>query len=112
MKIRRRHVSDAAIGQSRRRQPFYFHGQEIILPRHHADEYFFLHGDGWLQRWDIEYGAEYVLQLRRQHACGFDYLAQLRYQLLRNQLIAELTLTHYGEVPALYGCGFHPFSFR
>ncbi|NEU34698.1 aldose 1-epimerase, partial [bacterium LRH843] len=83
----------------------------IILPRHHADEYFFLHGDGWLQRWDIiEYGAEYcVLQLRRQHACGFDYLAQLRYQLLRNQLIAELTLTHYGEVPALYGCGFHPF---
>ncbi|HHC3321427.1 TPA: aldose 1-epimerase [Klebsiella pneumoniae] len=90
---------------------FIFHGQEIILPRHHADEYFFLHGDGWLQRWDIiEYGAEYcVLQLRRQHACGFDYLAQLRYQLLRNQLIAELTLTHYGEVPALYGCGFHPF---
>ena len=91
---------------------FIFHGQEIILPRHHADEYFFLHGDGWLQRWDIiECGAEYcVLQLRRQHACGFDYLAQLRYQLLRNQLIAELTLTHYGEVPALYGCGFHPFS--
>lgn len=90
---------------------FIFHGQEIVLPRHHADEYFFLHGDGWLQRWDIiEYGAEYcVLQLRRQHACGFDYLAQLRYQLLRNQLIAELTLTHYGEVPALYGCGFHPF---
>lgn len=61
----------------------------------------FLHGDGWLQRWDIiECGAEYcVLQLRRQHACGFDYLAQLRYQLLRNQLIAELTLTHYGECP-------------
>ncbi|HBW1769506.1 TPA: aldose 1-epimerase, partial [Klebsiella pneumoniae] len=90
---------------------FIFHGQEIVLPCHHADEYFFLHGDGWLQRWDIiEYGAEYcVLQLRRQHACGFDYLAQLRYQLLRNQLIAELTLTHYGEVPALYGCGFHPF---
>jgi hypothetical protein len=27
-----------------------------------------------------------VLQLRRQHACGFDYLAQIRYQLLRNQL--------------------------
>ncbi len=30
---------------------FIFHGQEIVLPRHHADEYFFLHGDGWLQRW-------------------------------------------------------------
>ena len=79
-----------------------FSWQEIVLPRHHADEYFFTVTAGW-QRWDIiEYGAEYcVLQLRRQHACGFDYLAQLRYQLLRNQLIAELTLTHYGEVPAL-----------
>ncbi len=27
---------------------FIFHGQEIVLPRHHADEYFFLHGDGWV----------------------------------------------------------------
>lgn len=91
---------------------FIFHGQEIVLPRHHADEYFFLHGDGWLQRWDIiECGAEYcVLQLRRQHACGFDYLAQLRYQLLRNQLIAELTLTHYGEVLRFTAAAFIPFS--
>lgn len=50
-----------------------------------------------------------VLQLRRQHACGFDYLAQIRYQLLRNQLVAALTLTHCGSTPIPYGCGFHPF---
>ena len=90
---------------------FIFQGREIVLPRHHADAHFFLHGDGWLQRWDmIARGGDYcVLQLRRQHACGFDYLAQIRYQLLRNQLIASLTLTHCGSTPIPYGCGFHPF---
>jgi galactose mutarotase-like enzyme len=90
---------------------FIFQGREIVLPRHHADARFFLHGDGWLQRWDIiGQGDDYcVLQLRRQHACGFDYLAQIRYQLQRNQLIASLTLTHLGDVPMPYGGGFHPF---
>ena len=90
---------------------FIFQGREIVLPRHHADAHFFLHGDGWLQRWDIiaRDGDFCVLQLRRQHACGFDYLAQIRYQLLRNQLIASLTLTHCGSTPIPYGCGFHPF---
>ena len=90
---------------------FIFQGREIVLPRHHADAHFFLHGDGWLQCWDIiARGGDFcVLQLRRQHVCGFDYLAQIRYQLLRNQLIASLTLTHCGSTPIPYGCGFHPF---
>ncbi|CAM3059818.1 Aldose 1-epimerase [Klebsiella spallanzanii] len=90
---------------------FIFQGREILLPHHHADAHFFLHGDGWLQRWDIiERDGDYcVLQLRRQHACGFDYQAQIRYQLLRNQLVASLMLTHCGEKPMPYGCGFHPF---
>lgn len=90
---------------------FMFQGREIVLPHHHADAHFFLHGEGWLQRWDlIECGGDYcVLQLRRQHLCGFDYLAQIRYQLLSNQLIASLTLTHCGARPMPYGCGFHPF---
>ena len=34
---------------------FIFQGREIVLPRHHADAHFFLHGDGWLQRWDACY---------------------------------------------------------
>lgn len=61
---------------------FIFQGREIVLPRHHADAHFFLHGDGWLQCWDIiACGGDFcVLQLRRQRVCGFDYLAQIRYQ--------------------------------
>ena len=57
----------------------------------------------------IARGGDYcVLQLRRQHACGFDYLAQIRYQLLRNQLVAALTLTHCGNAHPLW-LRFHPF---
>jgi aldose 1-epimerase len=91
---------------------FIFHGRRLSCLATMPTS-FFLHGDGWLQRWDIiERGAEYcVLQLRRQHACGFDYLAQIRYQLLRNQLIAELTLTHCGEPMRFTAAVFIPFSF-
>lgn len=90
---------------------FVFQGREVMLPHHAADEHFFSHGDGWQLRWKvIENGDDYcVLQLRRQYACGFDYLAQIRYQLQNNQLLAVLTLTHYGAVPMPYGGGFHPW---
>lgn len=60
----------------------------------------------------IARGSDYcVLQLRRQHVCGFDYLAQIRYQLLRNQLVAELTLTHCGSAPSPMAAVFIRFSF-
>lgn len=90
---------------------FLFQGREVVLPNHAADADFFLHGDGWLQRWQVmENGDERcVLQLRRQYACGFDYLAQIRYQLQKNQLTAALTLTHCGAAPMPYGGGFHPW---
>lgn len=90
---------------------FVFQGREITLPHHHADSRFFLHGDGWLWRWDVVKQGDdnCVLQLRSQHDCGFDYVAKIRYQLRDNQFVAALTLTHCGEAPMLYGAGFHPF---
>ncbi|HAT8011743.1 aldose 1-epimerase [Citrobacter rodentium NBRC 105723 = DSM 16636] len=83
----------------------------VCLPLHHADERFFLHGDGWLKRWEA-IGVEShgcLLRLRSQHACGFDYLATLHYALDGATLTASLSITHQGERPMLYGCGFHPF---
>lgn len=90
---------------------FRLHGDEVILPNHNADERFFLHGDGWLKRWDLVSvaGDRCVLQLRSRLACGYDYLAELHYQLDGATLNASLTITHLGERPMLYGCGFHPF---
>lgn len=90
---------------------FPFRGREIALPNHHADAQFFLHGDGWLRPWEVlERAAERcVLQLRSRYACGFDYRARIRYELQEGDLIASLSVTHYGDEPMLYGGGFHPF---
>ncbi|WP_407436052.1 aldose 1-epimerase [Lelliottia sp.] len=90
---------------------FSFRGREIVLPDSPVDETFFLHGNGWLERWDVEFvsDTECLLTLRSQHPCGFDYLAELRYRLFGNVLRADLTLTHLGQNPMLYGLGFHPW---
>lgn len=86
-------------------------GQDIRLPRHEADERFFLHGDGWLKRWAVVAADvnRVLLRLRSRHACGYDYQADLDYALDDADLRASLTITHLGERPMLYGCGFHPF---
>lgn len=92
---------------------FAFQGREITLPQSPVDERFFLHGDGWQACWEVASltDSECVLTLRRQHACGFDYQATLRYQLRGNVLRAELMLTHLGPRPMLYGLGFHPWFY-
>ena len=90
---------------------FMLRGEEVVLPQHDADDTFFLHGDGWLQRWQIITATQSgcLLQLRSWHPCGYDYTARLCYQLETSSLHASLTLTHCGEQPMIYGCGFHPF---
>lgn len=90
---------------------FSFQGREVALPRSPVDDEFFLHGNGWLERWSVESvsDTECLLLLRSQHPCGFDYLAELLYRLRENVLRAELTLTHLGKNPMLYGLGFHPW---
>lgn len=90
---------------------FIWRGQVVDLPESPLDTQFFLHGDGWLRRWDIaEQGPEFVtLTTLSQHACGFHYRASLTYRLAGNLFQAELTLMHIGDAPMIYGAGFHPF---
>ncbi len=92
---------------------FAFRGREITLPQSPVDERFFLHGDGWQARWQVASRTDTacVLTLRRQHDCGFDYQASLRYRLCEHVLHAELKLTHLGPQPMLYGLGFHPWFY-
>ncbi|MDN5986894.1 MAG: aldose 1-epimerase [Hafniaceae bacterium] len=86
-------------------------GREICLPDSALDNQFFLHGDGWLQRWQLQdlSCTHITLGLRVQHSCGFDYSASLVYRLTDEGLSAHLTLRHCGAEPMLYGLGFHPF---
>lgn len=86
-------------------------GNQVVLPQHDADDVFFLHGDGWLKRWEVVAATEShcLLRLRSQHACGYDYIADLCYQLEESSLYASLMITHCGVQSMIYGCGFHPF---
>lgn len=90
---------------------FRLRGREVRLPDSLVDEQFFLHGDGWTEGWTLaEHGPQHcILHLRKQHACGFDYQAELRYQLGDGALEIRLSLTHLGESPMVYGGGLHPF---
>jgi Galactose mutarotase and related enzymes len=90
---------------------FLLNGQSVELPQSRADERFFLHGDGWIECWDLaqQSGSHCVLQLRQQHACGFDYQAEIRYQLSGSSLEIALKIFHLGKQPMLYGGGLHPF---
>ncbi|AIJ07118.1 Aldose 1-epimerase [Edwardsiella anguillarum] len=90
---------------------FWLQGREVTLPQSPADAQFFLHGDGWLKRWQVaaQSAGGCELRLESRHDCGFDYQARLRYTLTENALQAELHLTHRGERPMLYGLGFHPW---
>lgn len=92
---------------------FFSHGREVVLPASPRDASFYLHGDGWLKPWRVvscsATGCE--LQLFSAEACGFNYQAQLVYQLVDHLLHASLILTHRGSEPMLYGLGFHPWFF-
>ena len=90
---------------------FLLNGQTIELPQSPVDDTFFLHGDGWLERWNIveQSPQRCVMQLRKTHACGFNYQAELRYELCGSALDISLTVTHLGKKPMLYGGGLHPF---
>lgn len=93
------------------RNRFMLRGREIGLPQSPVDAQFFLHGDGWLALWDVaEHGRERcVLRLRKRHACGFDYQAEVIYLLSDNALHVSLEVEHKGEEQMLYGGGVHPF---
>lgn len=90
---------------------FQLHGERVLLPDSPVDEHSFLHGDGWLKRWDVERHDDerLTLRLRSQHACGFHYRATLTYRLVGNRLLTQLELTHVGEKPMIYGLGLHPY---
>lgn len=83
----------------------------IHLPGASGDANGFLHGNGWLRRWDvINRGPDsIILQLRAAESCGFDYRAEITYALEETRFAAKLVMTHCGATPMLYGAGFHPF---
>lgn len=73
----------------------------------------YLHGDGWLSRWDVMHQAasSVVLSLRHRPdaTSAYDYQAEQTISVADDQLTLMLSVTNEGSKPALYGLGQHPF---
>lgn len=75
-----------------------------------------IHGDGWLQPWQIAVHAEDRIRLSLE-SHGFDgnpydYVSTQSFRLLPDGLSIELKVTHLGQGSLPYGLGLHPYFTR
>ncbi len=91
-------------------------GQFHPLQPNRLGEAFPIHGEGWLQAWDVTMHESQRLEMRL-HSEGFQgspyhYLTTQSYHLLPDGIAQELTVTHLGRTPLPYGLGQHPWLLR
>ncbi|HCL67854.1 MAG TPA: aldose 1-epimerase [Rhizobium sp.] len=76
----------------------------------------YLHGDGWLEPWDIDKVDRTSVTLSLRHRPNaispYDYSAWQTVSLGDNSLTLHLSVRHEGNEPLLYGLGQHPFFAR
>lgn len=75
-----------------------------------------IHGDGWLQPWQVaaqnKDSIRLSLQSQRFDGNPYRYLAAQSFTLLPDGLAIDLSVTHLGEQPLPYGLGLHPYFVR
>lgn len=76
-------------------------------------EHYPIHGDGWLQTWDVAERTEERLKLalesRNFDGNPYRYRSTETFTLLPNGLQIDLTVTHLGDKSLPYGLGLHPY---
>lgn len=84
---------------------------EYTLPDSPYNDPYYLHGNGWLLKWDVQHLSEDSITLRTysDQLCSFEYVAEIKYILINDCIHAEVTVVHLGNDPMPYGLGFHPY---
>jgi len=91
---------------------FTFRGREVRLKPNMPGDPSPLHGQGWLDRWDIEEAAERYAVLTFRHAAGewpWDYEARQEFALDDRGLSAIIECRNTSGEPMPCGLGFHPY---
>ena len=89
---------------------YHINGEHINLPLNlKAGQY--LHGDGWVNTWQVKEKSESsaTLTLNINHDNGYVYTACFALKLQALSLKLTLTVCHQGSKPRLYGLGLHPY---
>jgi aldose 1-epimerase len=91
-------------------------GVHYPIQPNRAGEPYPIHGDGWLQPWNLRKTADntvdMVLESQAVNGNPYAYHALQRFVLLEGGMDQTLTVTHQGTQPLPYGLGQHPFFLR
>lgn len=75
-----------------------------------------IHGEGWLQPWEVLTHNPLRLDMRLESLrfmdSPYEYVVTQSYQLLPDGIGQTLTVTHLGSTPLPYGLGQHPWLLR
>lgn len=75
-----------------------------------------IHGDGWLQRWQVaEHSPDHVrliLESNRFEDNPYQHFSTQDFRLLPDRLAIDLSVTHKGKGSLPYGLGLHPYFLR
>lgn len=92
---------------------FTHEGQFHAMRPNRAGEPYPIHGDGWLQPWQISQPAADTLVMtltsRRFDGNPYDYEAVQTFRLVNGGLDQQVQVRHLGEEPLPYGLGVHPW---
>lgn len=92
-----------------------FEHEGVFYPIHanRTAEHYPIHGDGWLQPWNVaEHAPDRIkLALESRHFDGnpYHYRTTLTFILRPDGLQIDLTVTHLGQKSLPYGLGLHPY---
>ncbi len=88
-------------------------GQFHPIAPNRAGEPYPIHGDGWLQPWELSQPAPDTLAMTLRSRCfdgnPYDYEAVQTFRLVDGGLDQEVLVRHFGEQPLPYGIGLHPW---
>jgi len=92
---------------------FSFEGRDHTLEPNMSWDRHYLHGDGWISRWEeTARGDDHVgLRLQPHRAAGTPYIyeAEQTVRIAGRSLEMALKLTNRGEVALPFGLGWHPY---
>jgi len=91
---------------------FTFDDEEYELPVNSDADFQYIHGDGWLAKWEVKETSKDSITLRYAHQTDdspYQYVAEQTISLMDEQLSLALSITHKGENKLPYGLGFHPY---
>lgn len=91
-------------------------GRHYPMQCNRAGEPYPIHGDGWLQAWQLEQTAPDTVDMTLHSNCfqgnPYHYRALQRFVLRDDGMDQLVEVTHLGEHPLPYGLGQHPWFVR